>query len=159
MISLTNQAQSTFIESFKEIEKTGGLLPEEIDDNVKHIEQDLYEQIIPRDLDKLYWNISPNIKSIQIFSTEPWILWEIIKPCRQLDDGTIEEGKFLCEGHAFCRWQTNTPYRIKKEPIRKVKVISPSDTELEWVIRARMDQMVRNKQGIECVCCIKFIIG
>ncbi|HXS59501.1 MAG TPA: hypothetical protein VN703_01665, partial [Candidatus Sulfopaludibacter sp.] len=136
IIPMSNQTKSKFLELFKEIENAD-MSPDIIDDNVKNIGLQLYKEIIPPDLDRIYWRIRSNIKSIQVWSMEPWIPWEILKPShKKEDDGLVEEDEFLCERYAFCRWQIGIPPKIK-EQLRKVKIIVPSDTKLKGVIEER----------------------
>ena len=96
----------------------------------------LYDEIFPSQLKELYWQSRNKIRSIRVLSKEPWIPWEIVKPWRELHDGTIEEDEFLCEHFSFSRWIVDGPERIR-EHIKKVKIIIPSDTNLSKAIEER----------------------
>jgi hypothetical protein len=148
-IELDNDPESKFKEIFKDIENTD-LPPNVVDDRISNKGISLYEELVPQQLKDLYWKIRDNIKSIQIYSKEPWIPWEIIKPWRLQDNGEPEEDHFLCERFVFSRWLIGRK-KETKEFIEKVKIIVPSDTELEnsinerdWIIEEFM-----NKKGFD----------
>jgi hypothetical protein len=144
-IPLEMDIKSKFRNLFKEIEKTN-LSPNVIDENIKSIGYVLYEEIFPSELKKIYWHIRDKIQSIQVWSMEPWIPWEIIKPWSKLENGTIEEDKFLCERFAFCRWRIGIAPVIKDQ-LRKIRVIVPSDTKLKKAFEERdwIKEFARNK--------------
>ena len=121
--------ESKFHYIFEDIENTN-LSPDEIEDRINDKGLNLYDELIPRGLKELYWKIRDNIKSIQVYSKEPWIPWEIIKPWRKLDNGEPEEDEFFCERFIFSRWLIGTKIETK-EKIRKVKVVVPSDSRLK----------------------------
>ena len=124
--------ESKFHYIFEDIENTN-LSPDEIEDRINDKGLNLYDELIPRGLKELYWKIRDNIKSIQVYSKEPWIPWEIIKPWRKLDNGEPEEDEFFCERFIFSRWLIGTKIETK-EKIRKVKVVVPSDSRLKSVV-------------------------
>ena len=131
-ILLDHDPESKFHHIFEDIENTN-LSPDEIEDRINDKGLNLYDELIPNDLKELYWKIRDNIKSIQVYSKEPWIPWEIIKPWRKLDNGEPEEDEFLCERFIFSRWLIGTKIETK-EKIRKVKVVVPSDSRLKSVV-------------------------
>jgi hypothetical protein len=144
IIPLEQDARSKFRTLFKEIEKTNKY-PDIIDEKITSIGHLLFEEIVPSELKTLYWHIRDRIQTIQIWSMEPWIPWEIIKPWRRLENGTIEEDKFLCEHFACCRWRIGTA-PIIKDQLRKIRVIVPSDTKLKKALEERdwIKEFVRN---------------
>ena len=89
----------------------------------------LYNELILPELKDKYWKIRDSIKSVQIYSNEPWIPWEIIKPSRKLVNGNADEDLFFCERFSFSRWLIGKR-RLTKEGIKKVKVVVPYDTKL-----------------------------
>ncbi|HSF49506.1 MAG TPA: CHAT domain-containing protein [Nitrososphaeraceae archaeon] len=144
--------EKKFRDIFERIEKDNS--PNNVvDQRIKKLGENLYEELFPAALKDLYWQKrdEKKLESIRIISKEPWIPWEIIKPWRQLSEGNIEEDAFLCEQYSFARWLVNTPERIKNEQLKKVNVVVPSDTNLpnarkerDWII----DQF-RNIMGLD----------
>lgn len=134
-ISLEYEPQQKFHEIFKDIQNTN-LSPSEIEDRIKEKGLNLYEELIPEKLKELYWKVRGDIKSIQVYSKEPWIPWEIIKPWRRLDDGEPEEDEFLCVRFTCSRWLIGIR-KEKKEKISKAKVVVPADIKLESAIAER----------------------
>jgi hypothetical protein len=134
-IKLPFNPETKFHMIFEDIENIN-LPPEVVDTKIKNKGITLYDDLFPESLKKLYWEKRDKIKSIRILSKEPWIPWEIIKPWHELENGDIEEDEFLCEKYAFSRWIVDVPERIK-EKIYKMKVIVPSDTNLDWALEER----------------------
>lgn len=69
---------------------------------------DILYDIAPDCFKKAYWKLCDDLgdkfQTIQIYSDEPWIPWELIRPTRQKDDGTIEKHSFLGVEHNVGRW-------------------------------------------------------
>lgn len=63
----------------------------------------LFTTLIPEALRTVLWEISDRITRIRVDSEEPHIPWELIRLSGPTADGTIKEGKFLCE-YEFTRW-------------------------------------------------------
>ena len=145
-MSLEYEPDSKFHHIFEDIVNTS-LSANEIEDRITNIGLSLYDELVPKDLKELYWKIRDDIKSIQIFSKEPWIPWEIIKPWRRLDNGAPEEDEFLCEQFIFSRWLIGTK-KEKKEKIMKAKVVVPADSKLKNVIVERdwIVQFLENRE-------------
>jgi len=103
-----------------------------IDDNVKSKGLTFYNDLFPKDLKTFYYENRNDINSIRVFSEEPWIPWEILKPSIKLNNGKTREDEFLCEKHSFARWIDAPDDRISKyRRFKKIKVIVPFDTELQ----------------------------
>jgi len=89
-----------FDEKFSMIEKISPSDdPVKADDDMKSLGISLWEKMVPEDFQKWFWENRAKFNSIHIYSPEPWIPWEIIKPKR---DGQIDD--FLCEKYDFSRW-------------------------------------------------------
>ena len=129
------EPQQKFYKLFDEIENSN-LPPNLIDRKIKTKGMNLYDELFPENLKKLYWDKKDKIKSIRVLSKEPWIPWEIIKPYRKLDDGTTEEDDFLCEKYSFSRWFFNTTENPKGH-MKNIKIIVPTDTNLDGAIKER----------------------
>ena len=134
-IPVIADTRSKFLAMFKDIEKTD-LSPDVIDENITAIGHALYKEIVPPELKEIYWDIRERIQSIQIWTMEPWIPWQIIKPWRMKRNGTREEDGFLCERYSTCRWLIGTA-PILKDRVRKIRVIVPSDTNLKSALEER----------------------
>ncbi|MBE2194726.1 MAG: CHAT domain-containing protein [Anaerolinea sp.] len=68
----------------------------------------LWDQLTPEAFKSLYWRTRDHIQTIQIVTDDPWILWEMLRPYRETDEGS-EEDKFLCERFALTRWLRGAP--------------------------------------------------
>jgi CHAT domain len=130
-IKFTQNPESGFRAIFKDIENTD-LPPNVIDDRIKAKGMYLYDQLFPKELKELYWEIRDDIKSIRIISQEPWIPWEIIKPYNKVN-GRLYTDKFLCEQYSFSRWLEHDEH-IKHNELKKIKVVIPTDTGLTAAI-------------------------
>jgi tetratricopeptide (TPR) repeat protein len=131
--------ETKFYKIFEEIEKYNASSMTKVNEEIKDIGMSLYDELFPKKLKELYWELRDRIKSVRVISNEPWIPWEIIKPWRQLENGVGEEDDFLCERYTFSRW-IEKPDRNKKE-VKNIKVIIPNDTNLaatrleqDWIL-------------------------
>lgn len=110
--------------------------PLDLEESLSKKGYNLYENLFPKEVKDKYWEIKDKIKSIHLFSNEPWIPWEILKPWKGTEGGEY----FLCEQYSFTRWpirhyNNNNYYKYYKPiahafQIKKVEVIAPSDTKL-----------------------------
>ena len=62
----------------------------------------LYKDLFPEEFRRIFWNFHSKIKSIVIYSDEPWIPWEICFMYSEEED--ITTGMFLCETFEISRW-------------------------------------------------------
>jgi hypothetical protein len=108
-----------------------------IDRKIKAKGMSLYGELFPSSLKQLYWEKHDQIKSIRVISKEPWIPWEIIKPWRKLENGSIDEDQFLSENYAFSRWVVGKTERTRKKIIKNMKIVVPNDTNLGAAIEER----------------------
>jgi serine/threonine protein kinase/DNA-directed RNA polymerase specialized sigma24 family protein len=71
----------------------------------------LFEQLLPRDLQDLYWTIRRrNVRTVLVLSDEPHIPWELIKPYRENPaSGEFEEGDFWGQSYALTHWLRGRP--------------------------------------------------
>lgn len=91
---------------------------------------DILYDIAPDCFKKAYWKLHDELgdkfQTIQIYSDEPWIPWELMRPMRQKEDGTIEEHSFLGTEHSVGRWLNmragEPPQNIQ---VTKVVAIAP----------------------------------
>jgi hypothetical protein len=69
---------------------------------------DILYDIAPDCFKKAYWRLSDDLggkfQTIQIYSDEPWIPWELMRPIRQKEDGAVEGHSFLGVEHSVGRW-------------------------------------------------------
>jgi hypothetical protein len=87
---------------------------------------ELYKRLFPPDLQKKFWELKDRIKRIHIFSYEPWIPWEILRPWQQEEGGD----HFLCEKYAFTRWYPGKPYNTMNavNQIKNFEFVAPIQT-------------------------------
>lgn len=92
-----------------------------IEEEVADIGVELYEQLFPQQLRKLYWKIkelreSGKLKNLLIVSDEPWIPWELVKPYDVIDGRDMEDDH-LAGAWPMSRWLAG--------------VAAPSDLQIE----------------------------
>jgi len=78
----------------------------QVSETLTRIGYSLFEQLLPRELQELYWTIrGRNVRSVLILSDEPHIPWELIKPYRDNPaTGQFEEGEFWGQSYALTHW-------------------------------------------------------
>jgi CHAT domain len=64
----------------------------------------LWDELIPEELKREYWQFKPRVKSLLVTSDEPWIPWEMIKPYRFDENDQREDDPFWCQQFAISRW-------------------------------------------------------
>ncbi len=128
-IRFRGDPESKFLEIFKDIEEN------DLEADLKSKGQDLYKELIPGELQDLYWSFRKRVKSVQVISDEPWIPWEILRPWRATKQG-VQEDPPLCESFAFSRWIEGHEV-FGKERIRAMKIVVPDDTDLEMALAER----------------------
>jgi len=149
-IRLHEDSKSKFDSILKDFENVN-LSASTINDKIKSIGMDLYDEIFPEELKNRYWDRQDNskrrISSIWITSIEPWIPWEILKPWH-MRNKERRENNFLCHSFSFSRWLVSRE-PITKEQIKKIRVIVPRDTDLanarkerEWIKQFALDEHV-----------------
>jgi len=130
-INFRTDPENQFREIFQEIENTSSP-PDIVEESLMSKGRDLYDKLFPPELKEIYWNFHDKIKSIRIISEEPWVPWEILKPWQRVN-GKIQEDGFLCEQYSFSRWLEGKPIKEKNQ-IKTVKVVVPSDTNLDGAL-------------------------
>lgn len=104
--------------------------------NIEEIGMSLYDEIFHDERARnAFWDNREKITSIRVFSKEPWIPWELIKPHGDVD-GKPEEDVFFCE-RIFSRWMTQTPPNPKQE-LRTITLVVPSNTGLSGAQNERL---------------------
>jgi hypothetical protein len=95
---------------------------------LERIGANLFELLVPRDLQAILWGIKARISSVFIQTTEPWIPWEL---CRLSGEGNggIEESPFLCEIYDLSRWRPGTSMKTKLTA-RNIGFIAPREPDL-----------------------------
>jgi RNA polymerase sigma factor (sigma-70 family) len=85
--------------------------PESVSRTLSNIGYCLFEQVLPRELQNLYWTIRErNVRSVLVLSDEPHIPWELIKPYRDNPaTGKFEDGEFWGESYALTHWLRGRP--------------------------------------------------
>jgi hypothetical protein len=84
----------------------------------------LFENLLPPDLQALLWSLRNQIKTVQVQSQEAWIPWEMLK-LQGKEDGRIVEGPFLCEAFEMTRWMLEIP-RVPQLSLNNVGYVIPS---------------------------------
>ncbi len=100
---------------------------------LKSVGNCLWEELIPDELKRKYWELPSDINSLLITSDEPWIPWEMIKPYR-FNKGEEEQHPFWCEKFSMSRWLSG-PGTVEKLPAQLVISVAPTITDLACLER------------------------
>jgi hypothetical protein len=76
---------------------------ESFERGIRAIGAQMFEQLIPPEMQRLLWRKRDNIKSVQVFSFEPFIPWELVYLKDPDVEGTPADNKFLGE-LGLLRW-------------------------------------------------------
>src|SRR5207245_1571482 len=96
----------------------------------------LFESVLPEDLQLLLWKFRDRIHSVQVQSEEPWIPWELCKLSGKDEDGRVIEGPFFCEAFAITRWIPPTPFKPSLK-LKNMAVVVPGDSGLPFAPEER----------------------
>jgi CHAT domain len=82
----------------------------------------LWDELIPEELKREYWQFKPRAKSLLVTSDEPWIPWEMVKPYRFDETDQREDDPFWCQQFAISRWLSGpgTADELLTGPMRPV---------------------------------------
>lgn len=83
------------------INNLAGNPPGVIMEKMKSVGNHLYNELFPDNLKKDIWDAKDRIRSVMIYSDEPWLPWEL---CRM--HTANQEGFFFCEKFNVSRWLT-----------------------------------------------------
>jgi hypothetical protein len=89
---------------------------------------DLFQTLLPGDLQVLLWSLRERIESVQILSDEPWIPWELLR-LQGRENGRVIEGLFFCEAFIITRWFPGIG-RQPKLSLNRMATVIPSDSGL-----------------------------
>lgn len=92
----------------------------------------LWDELIPYELSKEYWNFRSQVQSVLITSDEPWIPWEWIKPYRYCDGGKREDDPFWCQQFSMSRWMSG-PAPLDEVLLGTAIPVAPKNTNLQAV--------------------------
>jgi hypothetical protein len=89
---------------------------------------ELFQTLLPKDLQVLLWSLRRRIRSLRVESQEPWIPWEL---CRLVgrERGQIVESGFFCEKFVMARWVLGVK-RKSALRLRRIGVIAPASSGL-----------------------------
>ena len=122
---------------------------------------DILYDIAPDCFKRAYWQLHDDLgdkfQTIQIYSDEPWIPWELMRPVRTKDDGTVEGHSFLGVEYSVGRWlnlQAGEPPQSIQAA--KVTVVVPNyiHSPLPYA-RQEADWLIQNVSASELKPAIK----
>ena len=96
----------------------------------------LYDELLPVELREVIWANRHRIRSVQIFSDEPWIPWEILQMNGTARDRVID-GPFLCEQYTVTRWRPGVARRLELR-FDQIGVITATDAALPAAQKERL---------------------
>src|SRR6185436_7115925 len=88
----------------------------------------LFEELVPVDLQRRLWALRGAIRTVQVLSDETWIPWELLK--LQDPDDPSASGSFLVEAFSLTRWLLEVPLLVKDFPLRRIALVIPRDSGL-----------------------------
>lgn len=89
---------------------------------------EMFETLLPQDLQVLLWDLRKRIKTVRIVSDEPLVPWELCK-LNGKENGRIVEGPFLCEAFSVTRWMPDRPLRPSLT-LNRIAVVAPQGSGL-----------------------------
>jgi hypothetical protein len=92
---------------------------------------DLWDELVPPQLQHEYWRFRDNVASLLVTSDEPWIPWEMIKPYRYVND-VRQEDDFWCRRFAMARWLSG-PSPADTFVMRSAQPVTPEFVDLAAV--------------------------
>lgn len=127
---------------------------EKLENALREIEilgMDLYQRLFPDELKRILWENKEEISSIFIISNEEWIPWEIIKPFKRTESGTVKED-FWCVKYAIGRW-VSKQYPKKSIHVRCGSVITyDKNGKLQGVNDEKKNiEKILENEGIELI--------
>lgn len=94
------------------------VLRHELPGELQTLGADLFAELFPGQLQRIYREISGSVSTVLITSDESWVPWEIAGPFEQPEDD------FLCMRFAVTRWLAGTvPVSVVPTPVRRVAFI------------------------------------
>ena len=99
---------------------------------MESIGMSLWDELIPEELKKEYWDFGSKVESLYIISEEPWIPWEIVKPYRFKEDNEREDAPFWCQHFNLSRWLSGK-CPIDELPNGVARPVAPAVIELNKV--------------------------
>jgi hypothetical protein len=104
------------------------ILAGEVFRELTSIGRDLYQELFPREMRNLYRTFQDRVRTLLITSDEPWIPWELLRPCEFDDDD------FLCMRFPMSRWlRGESPLAPHKNVRRFLALASGQGTPLPSV--------------------------
>lgn len=91
---------------------------------------ELYKSLFPKEMKETLWKIREEIKTVSIYSEEPWIPWEM---CFMYSEQTgINDGAFLCELYEISRWISGCLPPGSSLSLDSAAAVIPSDSRLPF---------------------------
>lgn len=125
-----------------------------VEEELRRLGRDLYQQLFPPQLRRVYRHVRHRARSVAFVSREPWIPWEMVWP---YDDSVgydrIDDG-FLCEKFVLTRWlpgAAEAPVEILVRALACLEGQYPSGAAGVWGAEGEGDLLRRlaGKAGIE----------
>jgi hypothetical protein len=141
-----------FREFFKDVDNLPLTTPEQRENaalNLAAKGSDMFETLLPKDLQTLLWDLRERIKTVRIVSDEPLIPWELCKLSGK-ENGRIVEGPFLCEAFNVTRWMPDRPPRPNLT-LNRMAVVAPKGSGLKYAPEERdfLLSMASNDRKVE----------
>lgn len=96
---------------------------------LEHLGNDLWDLLIPPELQAAYWDFRDKVRFLLVRSSEPHIPWEIVKPYRKVD-GVPEQEPFWCERFSMARW-LDSGGPATNLSVQKVVAVAPDPEKVQ----------------------------
>ncbi|MEZ4734549.1 MAG: TCAD7 domain-containing protein [Caldilineaceae bacterium] len=99
---------------------------------------DMFETLLPLELQTLLWKLKDRIKTVRVVSEEPLvpIPWELCKLCGK-ESGSYVTGPFFCEAFSLTRWMPGRGLNQRLK-LRHMAVVAPQDSGLKYAPEERL---------------------
>lgn len=100
---------------------------------------DLFEELIPKELQRQLWQHRKEIRSIMVLSTEPFIPWELVHLKDPDASGMPDETLYLGQ-MGLVRWLFNTKYPPVRLQLDRVRYVIPDYPDQHYVLPETEDE-------------------
>jgi len=122
VVHLLYDIKDYYDDSVKEIEDAT-FHKENLEEHLHRTGMKFYEELFPEGLRDTFYRLKDKVSTLIVDSFDEFIAWERCKMCWENDDGTVQNGPFLCECFNMVRCgPLSLPVRI---PLKNLAIIVP----------------------------------
>ena len=93
-----------------------GQTKDQVANDLRSLGHDLFDQVLGREMKRIYREVAPKVRTLLVVSDEPWIPWEIVHGLEEQDD-------FFCMKFQMGRWLSGETPLLGKKAVRNMLVV------------------------------------